>query len=135
MFESSLTAAHHDFQFICTLERLLFTYHTASERKLSYHGRMNSCSIGATSCGHTSPRRPIVIAVTKCICTYVKTMYYNALSCKHFCLQLPELASTVTILTSYPGDCWEILSQQAWRHRTDKQKPSVCKQLTQSMFT
>jgi len=56
---------------------------------------MNSCSIGATSCGHTSPRRPIVIAGTKYIRRYMKTMYCNMLSVKHFCLLLSELASTV----------------------------------------
>ena len=55
---------------------------------------MNSCSIGATSCGHTSPSRPIVIAVTEYTGRYIKTMSYNALSCKHFCQQYLELALT-----------------------------------------
>lgn len=32
-------------------------------RREVHHGRMNCCSMGATSCGQTKPSRPMVMAV------------------------------------------------------------------------
>lgn len=36
-----------------------------SQAEKTYHGRMNSESIGATSCGQTKPSLPMVMAVAK----------------------------------------------------------------------